>query len=41
MPRKATSPDEVSQIARVRTLLCEVGVIPSRELIVTIVNGKN
>jgi hypothetical protein len=40
MPRKATSPDEISQIARVRTLLSVVGVAPSRELVVTIANGK-
>ena len=40
MPRKATSPDEISQIVRVRTLLSVVGVVPSRELVVTMANGK-
>ncbi len=40
MARKATSPEEITQIARVRTLLSEVGVAPSPKIVVTLANGK-
>lgn len=39
MARKATSPEEIGQIARVHALLSEVGVAPSPEIVVTLVNG--
>jgi hypothetical protein len=40
VPRQASSPDEITQIARVHELLSEVGVAPSPELVVTLANGK-
>jgi hypothetical protein len=40
VPRKASSPDEITQIARVHALLSDVGVAPSPEIVVTLANGK-
>lgn len=40
MPRKATSPAEFEQMARVRTLLREFRFFPSPELRVTTATGK-
>lgn len=40
MPRKATSPEEIAQIARVHALLSDIGVAPSPHLVVTGANGK-
>lgn len=40
MPRNATSPEEIAQVARVHDLLCKVGVVPSPELVVTLASGK-
>jgi hypothetical protein len=40
MPRKATSPEEIEQIARVHGLLSNVGVAPSPKLMVTLASGK-
>ena len=40
MPRKASSPEEIEQIARVYGLLSNVGVAPSPKLMVTLASGK-
>ena len=40
MSRKATSPEEVAQIARVHARLSDVGVAPPPNLVVTVASGK-
>ena len=40
MPRKAASPEEIDQVGRVHGLLIDAGVVPTRELIVTLASGN-
>jgi hypothetical protein len=40
MHRKATSPEEFAQVARVHALLCGVNVVQSPQLAVTIASGQ-
>jgi hypothetical protein len=40
MPRKATSHLEIEQIQRIVALLCEIGVCPAPNLIVSTADGR-
>jgi len=40
MPRKATSPLEIEQIQRIVALLCEIGVCPAPNLVVSTADGR-
>jgi hypothetical protein len=40
MPRRATSPEEIAQIARVHALLGDIDVAPPPYLVVSLANGK-